>query len=131
MRPSTEISIQPNLNQRRAVLKAKLEELTGVFQDRSGLKVEVSADVLDTIRMVTDRDVLVERMNISARILCDVRDAIASLDTGDYGICEDCEEPISSKRLDAIPWARVCVKCQDARDRRSAEADPDSFPLAA
>jgi DnaK suppressor protein len=131
MKPATEISKRPSLKERRVALEAKLGELTGVFQDRSELAIEVSADVLDTIHMATDRDVIVQRMNISARMLSDVRAAIASLDNGQYGICEDCEEPIAAKRLDAIPWAAVCVPCQEARDRQNREANADKLSLAA
>jgi DnaK suppressor protein len=125
------IPIHNQLNKRRAALEAKLRELTGVFQNRSELTIENSADILDTIHMATDRDVLAQRMNISARILSDVRRAVDSLENGDDAICEDCDEPISLRRLDAIPWARVCVKCQEARDSRSTANDGDDFVQAA
>ena len=114
----------------RAALEQKLAELTAGFQDRSGLAVENSADMLDTIRMATDRDVLVQSMNLNAQMLSDVREALARFDTGEYGVCEDCEEAISPRRLHAIPWARVCVRCQEARDRRNLN-NGDEFSLAA
>jgi DnaK suppressor protein len=131
MNPTAGISKPSSSNERRIVLEAKLQELTGVFRDRSGLAVEVLADALDAIQLATDRDMLVQRMNIGARMLSDVRDAILAWDNGHYGFCEDCEEPISPKRLDAIPWAHVCVNCQEARDRRVTEADSDDLSLAA
>jgi len=112
MKSALEIRKQPNLDQLRAVLEGKIGELTGTFQDRSGLTIENSADMLDTICMATDRDVLVQRLNISARILSEVRKAVDNLDDGEYGVCEDCEGTISPQRLDAIPWARVCVNAR-------------------
>jgi len=115
---------------RRTALEAKLGELTAVFQDRSDLTIENSADMLDTIRMAADRDVSVQRMNISAQMLSDVREALGRLGKGEYGVCEDCEESIPPRRLDAIPWARVCVKCQEARDRKRDDVD-DIYSLAA
>ena len=124
MEPLTEI------RSRKTVLQAKFNELTAVFRDRSDLTIENSADLLDTIRMATDRDVSVQRMNISAQMLSDVREALGRLDKGEYGVCEDCEEAIPLRRLDAIPWARVCVKCQEARDRGRGDVD-DNFSLAA
>ncbi|HTP34203.1 MAG TPA: TraR/DksA C4-type zinc finger protein [Candidatus Acidoferrales bacterium] len=42
-----------------------------------------------------------------------VEEALDRLDSGDYGICVSCEEPIAPKRLNAIPWARYCVTCQE------------------
>jgi DnaK suppressor protein len=131
MRAPVAIFNHSNLKQRRAALEKKLGELTGVFQDVSELTVETSPDVLDTIQMTTDRDVCVERMNISAQILSDVRAALESLDNGGYGTCEDCDEPISPRRLDAVPWARVCVKCQEARESRRTGDERGSFDLAA
>lgn len=119
-----------DIHANRTALEAKLAELTASFQDRSGLTIENSADMLDTIRMATDRDVLVQRMNISARMLSDVREALARIDKGEYGICEDCDEAISPRRLHAIPWARVCVKCQETRDGSGTGAD-EIFSLAA
>ena len=38
--------------------------------------------------------------------------AIRRLDAGNYGICEECEEPIGVKRLRAMPFTRFCVACQ-------------------
>jgi len=125
MKPPTEIRA------RRTVLEAKLGELTALFQDRSELTIENSADMLDLVRMATDRDVSVQRMNIGAQMLSDVREALDRLAKGEYGICEDCEEYISPRRLDAIPWARVCVKCQETRDRRYVDVDDRYSSLAA
>jgi RNA polymerase-binding transcription factor len=43
-----------------------------------------------------------------------VEEALDRLDSGDYGICLACEEPIAPKRLRALSWARYCVTCQDS-----------------
>ena len=43
-----------------------------------------------------------------------VEEALERLDSGDYGVCLACEEPVASKRLLAVPWARYCIKCQDS-----------------
>ncbi|MDF2459709.1 MAG: hypothetical protein K0S79_2125 [Nitrospira sp.] len=40
-------------------------------------------------------------------------EALRRLDEGTYGICEDCEAPISPARLRALPFARRCVGCQE------------------
>ena len=42
-----------------------------------------------------------------------VEEALDRLDSGDYGICLACEEPIAPKRLRVLSWARYCVTCQD------------------
>jgi DnaK suppressor protein len=43
-----------------------------------------------------------------------IEEALDRLDSGDYGICLSCEEPIPPKRLRALSWARYCVRCQEA-----------------
>ena len=40
-----------------------------------------------------------------------------------YGICLECDEPISAKRLEAVPWARYCVACQERIAARIAEGE--------
>ena len=42
-----------------------------------------------------------------------VNEALDRLDSGDYGTCLRCEEPIPPKRLHALPWARYCIPCQE------------------
>ncbi|MCU1235338.1 MAG: transcriptional regulator, TraR/DksA family [Candidatus Solibacter sp.] len=54
------------------------------------------------------------RMNgLDYRQLRMVEEALDRLEAGDYGICLACDEPIAEKRLQALPWARYCVKCED------------------
>ena len=43
-----------------------------------------------------------------------VKEALDRLDSGDFGICLACDEPIPAKRLAALPWARYCIQCQDS-----------------
>ncbi|MBI3679817.1 MAG: TraR/DksA family transcriptional regulator [Acidobacteria bacterium] len=52
-----------------------------------------------------------------------VNEALDRLETGEYGVCERCEEPIPPKRLEAVPWAKYCVHCQEelARDYQEEE----------
>ncbi len=45
-----------------------------------------------------------------------VSDALARIENQTYGLCLDCEERITPKRLAALPWARYCMTCQEARD---------------
>ena len=43
--------------------------------------------------------------------LRDITAALARIDSGDYGLCESCEEPIAKKRLEFDPAARLCIAC--------------------
>ncbi|HEX40665.1 MAG TPA: TraR/DksA family transcriptional regulator [Phycisphaerales bacterium] len=45
------------------------------------------------------------------RILVEIDEALQRIENGTFGICEGLGEPIGKRRLEAIPWARYCVKC--------------------
>ena len=64
------------------------------------------------------RGLLVERANRLA-------EALERLRSGDYGLCEECGEPIAPARLRAIPEVTTCVACQDAAERRARVATPE------
>ena len=50
--------------------------------------------------------------------LAEIEAALDKLDHSpeDYGLCEDCDEPIGERRLTRMPWALYCIKCQSARE---------------
>lgn len=56
-----------------------------------------------------------------------VDEALERLKTGEYGICLACEEKISPKRLQAIPWALYCVTCQE---RIGNSTQPEDAPAS-
>ena len=47
------------------------------------------------------------------KLLREIADSLHRIEDGTYGDCMECEQPISAKRLDAVPWARYCVTCQE------------------
>ncbi len=57
-----------------------------------------------------------------------VEEALDRLDSGHYGICLQCDEPIPQKRLMALPWARYCVPCQEELGRGEESEILDSRP---
>jgi DnaK suppressor protein len=53
--------------------------------------------------------------------LRNVRAALARIDEGTFGVCLHCEEDISIKRLNAVPWAPYCIQCQEIADKSQEE----------
>ena len=99
------------------------EEFPGVFGDNTPL-----ADEVDLIQLNEDREMsfatrsmLVERANKLA-------EALERLRGGDYGTCQECEEPIAPARLRAMPEVTTCVRCQD-RLERSKRLQPVGGPV--
>jgi DnaK suppressor protein len=45
-----------------------------------------------------------------------VKEALSKLNRNSYGFCEECEEAINEKRLQALPWVRLCIRCQNRKE---------------
>jgi len=59
-----------------------------------------------------ENDEVLEGLGNAARTEIEmVREAIARIDKGEYGLCRICGQPISKERLKAIPYSTMCVKC--------------------
>ena len=48
-----------------------------------------------------------------------IDDALQRIRDGTYGVCEGCDDYIAKPRLDAMPWARLCVECQREEEEES------------
>ena len=59
------------------------------------------------------------RNALSAVQLRNIEAALEKIDHSpdDYGLCEACDEPIGTRRLERLPWARYCIQCQSAREK--------------
>lgn len=68
----------------------------------------------DQAQITHDEFVSLHLNSLDYRELRLVNEALDRLDSGDYGICLACEEPIPPKRLSALPWARYCIPCQQS-----------------
>lgn len=70
-------------------------------------------DLADKASSSYTKEFLYSLSNTEKSILEEVQNAIERMDDGEYGTCMECGEKISKKRLDAVPWARFCVPCQE------------------
>lgn len=82
----------------------------------------------DQAQITHDEFVSLHLNSLDYRELRLVNEALDRLDSGDYGICLACEEPIPSKRLSALPWARYCIPCQQSL---ASEAGGEWVPVPA
>jgi DnaK suppressor protein len=113
------------LEKYRALLEARQAELLDVLRRRDGITIEKAADALDEVRLAADRELMIHTLDRDSLQLREIRAALARIEEGMYGICLSCEQPIPKKRLDAVPWAAYCVRCQEAIDtQRAAEGTP-------
>ena len=57
--------------------------------------------------------IFLQKNNFDMALLREIEGALERLRDGTYGTCMDCGMPLSRKRLEALPWARYCVTCQE------------------
>ena len=79
-------------------------------------------DLGDQATTAYTREFLFELGNGDRRLLKEVVTALRKLDEGGFGECERCGEPISEKRLEALPFARYCIECQRAVEEEERTA---------
>jgi DnaK suppressor protein len=53
--------------------------------------------------------------------LREIEAALARIEDGSYGICEEFEEPISKKRLQKVPWTRLCIEAAEQLEREKTQ----------
>jgi DnaK suppressor protein len=88
--------------------------------------VEGEHDPIDQVQSMHLREENATQLGRRSRVLAQLDRSLQAMSEGTYGICIDCEEPISLKRLETIPWASRCVGCQqrieiqEAEERRAA-----------
>ncbi len=58
-----------------------------------------------------------------SRQLILINEALERIDDKEYGLCQNCDKEINPKRLDAIPWARYCLSCQELVEKGLLEED--------
>lgn len=106
------------LNKLQIVQNTKKVELAHGMRKRDGITIERTADALDEVRLAAERELNTRGLERESRLSREVRAALERFASGNYGTCLECEEAISTKRLNAMPWATLCIECQQTADHR-------------
>jgi DnaK suppressor protein len=99
-----------------SLLLTKQTELSGSICSRDDIVIEKASDSFDEVQLMGERELAIRNLDRVAAVLRQVRQAIARIDDGSYGVCLQCEEDISPKLLTALPWAGFCIRCQEQID---------------
>jgi DnaK suppressor protein len=105
------------LDKYKAVLEAKQAELSRGLRNRDEIVIEKTPDALDEVQLAGERELAIRNLDREASLLRHVRGALSRIADGSYGTCMHCEEEIKIKRIEAVPWAAFCIRCQEAADR--------------
>jgi DnaK suppressor protein len=126
---------KPKLGDYRKILEEKAEEVRRSMSAQKAAQVvarlDIPSDEGDLSQQHHEEWIFLNRNSIDMKLLREISGALHRMDKEHYGICLECEEPISPKRLDAVPWARYCVSCQERIASRIAEGEAvDEFQEA-
>jgi DnaK suppressor protein len=87
--------------------------------------LEATQDPADMAANAYTKELLISMSANDRKLLQLIDEALERVERGEYGECVNCGEPLAEKRLDAVPWARYCLKCQDLQERGLLNEDEE------
>jgi len=107
-------SYRDRLLERREGLFRQVTEAEMSSRERD---LEATQDPADMAANAYTKELLISMSANDRRLLALIDEALLRIETGGFGECVHCGEPVQEKRLEAVPWARFCLKCQDLQER--------------
>lgn len=107
----------------RAVLQAARKQCLEPLRHRDEICIDTFSHLEEQQNDRRYREIAVQRLDYTSRLLQNIDDALLRLGKDTYGMCERCRQVISTRRLEALPWARLCVTCQSVAEE-SGNAEP-------
>ena len=102
----------------RAAIENLHDEHPGSMADESGEDAVFDNHLADTATETYDRELDYTLEENSEHVLADIDAALQRIEEGTYGICTNCGRQIPEERLEARPWATLCIECKRERERR-------------
>lgn len=108
----------------KSLLLNKLKELNSQIAEKreTGLKEfeELEADIYDVCSQSYSKEQIYSLCERDLRLLEMVKKALIKVEGKNFGLCEECQQPINEKRLKAVPWVRYCLECQNKMEEEVA-----------
>lgn len=105
------VALRDELVHQRDDLRREIEE-HGADPETDEVTFEGDAGFSDRSHSTEERSRVISVVRALRSNLHDVELALAKIDAGTYGACERCGNPIGTERLEAIPWALLCIDCK-------------------
>jgi DnaK suppressor protein len=113
-RKSNSIKVRQVLIKRRDALRNSLGGDLGLLKSLEGLR---SGDEIDAAIDSAQGELSSQLAEAESRELVSIENALARIDCGEYGTCENCGGKIPAARLQAVPYATRCIRCQREAER--------------
>lgn len=103
-------AFKKRLEDRQRELRQTVNRTT---QDGREADTEASQDIADRAAQSYNKEFLFHQSNSERQLLQMVEGALGRIHEGSFGQCISCGEDINPKRLEAVPWTRHCIVCQE------------------
>ena len=114
------------IEQFKKKLETRQQELhrtvTRTEQDGRAADLDSAQDIADRAASSYNKEFLFHQSNNDRQLLQMVEGALDRIREGVFGQCISCGEEINAKRLDAVPWTRYCISCQEKMERGQLES---------
>jgi DnaK suppressor protein len=119
---STPVSTEPTpFAPLRDRLQQQRQEILDMYQQdlRAGQESadDGTEDIVDRANNSYNRELMFSLSDSERQMLLQVEDALRRMDEGVYGRCANCGRAISVQRLEAVPWTRFCIDCQELAEK--------------
>ena len=104
------------MRKRQEIMKEIEGSLGQSLTEDQQRRLESARDVGDQALMDLDRELGISLMEMRNRRRQAIDEALTRLTEGTYGICAECGVEISERRLEAVPFAKLCVECQSKEE---------------
>ncbi|MGH9511684.1 MAG: TraR/DksA family transcriptional regulator [Terriglobales bacterium] len=109
-------------------LETRQEELrrmvSRIEQDGRSVDEDAAQDVADRAASSYTKEFLFHQSNNDRQLLQMVESALSRMREGTFGECISCGKEINAKRLEAVPWTRHCIECQEKMEKGQLEEVP-------
>jgi DnaK suppressor protein len=115
---------QAKIDELRGALETQRENLRREIAEQGGnpdadeADIDVERGFADSAHSTAERARMLSVMKALRANLRWVNRALTKIDLGTYGVCERCARPIAIERLEALPWAILCIDCKRAGEGR-------------
>src|SRR6201995_2845043 len=105
---------------KKLLLEEKQRVINNSRKNLDELKIDVDdlPDETDLAASEVSQTLAFKLRDRERLLLAKIDDALAKIDEGTFGTCEDCEEPIESRRLEARPVSTLCIACKEREEHR-------------
>lgn len=108
---------------KKKLLEKKLElnhQLSEFYAESKSVETGIAQDVVDKAESSYTKEFLLSLSDSERQKLALIDDALKRVETSEFGICQSCGAKIAKKRLNVVPWAPLCIVCQQKEEEEAS-----------